>query len=56
MYDVEAIIVKKPGTDFCTRFCTSNDPLNLAVVTELCCHKINIYTKEKHIIQRILKC
>ncbi len=25
------------------------------VVTELCCHKINMNAKEKHIIQRILK-
>ncbi len=25
------------------------------VVTELCCHKINMNTKEKHIIQSILK-
>ena len=25
------------------------------VVTELCCHKINMNTKEKHIIRRIIK-
>ncbi len=25
------------------------------VVMELCCHKINMNTKEKHIIKRILK-